>query len=702
MVVGASSQSAGVLQADALGVLRRSTPGRPSATPIAVGTTAGAVAAVACAALLLIVWDNGRTAVVEPGSFLRPLNALVVLLPAAVLAARLPRSPIGWLLLWDAVWLAVGALAQQLAVHWGAVDATSTRVAVAAWVATRLATAQVLSFPLLLLLFPSGGLPSRRWRAALLPVLLGPGALLLLALVHPGPLLPGLPGRFGAGSAWELGPVADVAVRLLPAALVVYAVSVAVGAAAILFRYRAAADRGALGWVAGAAAAQTVATLVAPAMGPATGNALYFAGHTAFALAVALSLVGGQLFGVGPMLNRALVYATCTALVALAYLGSAAVLAALLPAPTSLAPVLSAVLVAVVFAPARARVQHQVDRLFYGDRTRPHQALRRLTRRLDATDELEEVAHHLAASLVDALRAPWVSVQVAEGPACEAGGPVGDEVRARAERRPLTLHGRVLGEVRVARRGPGEAFSAADLRLIDDLVRQGAVAVSAVRLSREVAASRERLVRAREEERLAIRRDLHDNLGPTLAAMTMRVDAAARSLGAADGGSARHLAELRGHLEESIREVRRIVHGLRPAVLDDLGLAGALRQRAAELGSEGFEVSVVVEDPGPVGAATEVAAYLIATEALTNARRHSSARRCRVEVRVQGGAIHVVVEDDGAGLAGDRGGGGIGMQSMRERAEELGGVVRVGPGASAGTRVHAVLPVVATKQATDG
>jgi signal transduction histidine kinase len=147
---------------------------------------------------------------------------------------------------------------------------------------------------------------------------------------------------------------------------------------------------------------------------------------------------------------------------------------------------------------------------------------------------------------------------------------------------------------------------------------------------------------------------------------------------------------------DEITEVRRLVDGLRPAALDQLGLVSALRQRAAQhdlTAGEGAVVWAVEagEDVEPLPAAVEVAAYLIALEAVNNAVRHSAARACTVSFTREGGDLLLRVRDDGQGLADERP-AGVGLVSMRERAEEVGGTCVV-TSDETGTLVDARLPL---------
>lgn len=185
-------------------------------------------------------------------------------------------------------------------------------------------------------------------------------------------------------------------------------------------------------------------------------------------------------------------------------------------------------------------------------------------------------------------------------------------------------------------RRPGQtAVPERERELVANLARQAAAAVANVRLAEDLRRSRERIITAREEERRRLRNDLHDGLGPQLTGIALGLDVVADG---APPTSAAAIEQLRGELQDAIVDIRRLVHDLRPPRLDDAGLAGALQEAADRASRTGLAVTVDVATGGaPLPAAVEVAAYRIATEALTNFVRHAAAASCRLSVCVQDG-----------------------------------------------------------------
>jgi signal transduction histidine kinase len=331
-----------------------------------------------------------------------------------------------------------------------------------------------------------------------------------------------------------------------------------------------------------------------------------------------------------------------------------------------------------------------VNRLMYGERDDPAGVLARLGTRMQAVILPDEVLPAVVETVAQSLRLPYVAIDLADGSgqfrvAAEHGTPVGS-----VHNETLNHHGAEVGRLRVSERGRDEPLEPADLELVRSLAGEVGPAVQAVRLHQDLLRSRAEVVALREDERRRLRRDLHDGLGPALAAIGLKAGLVAREL-PPDSTAQALLGEIDTEVKSSLGDIRRLVEALRPPALDELGLLGAVRSRAAALaGDMRIEVSGS-ESTGALPAAIETAAYRIVVEAMTNAVRHSGSAHCSVLIMVDDDAVEAVVRDDGRGLAADRN-PGVGLRSMQERAAEVGGTLSVSS-ATEGTVVSARLPL---------
>jgi signal transduction histidine kinase len=350
-------------------------------------------------------------------------------------------------------------------------------------------------------------------------------------------------------------------------------------------------------------------------------------------------------------------------------------------------------LVAVIFQPLRERLQLGVNRLMYGQRDEPVAVLSQLGARLEAAAVPGELLPGLVDTVAGALKLPYAAVALL----------VSGELTVQAERGrdpgsvetfPLTYQGQTIGQLLAAPRAPGERFNPADRLLLTNIARQAGAVAHAVQLTAALQQSRQQLVSAREEERRRLRRDLHDGLGPQLASQTLTIDAVDRLL-ARDPAAARELLEhLKAQSQAAIQDIRRLVYNLRPPALDELGLVEALREGFRQAGQAGSHIEIATDpDPLPgLPAAVEVAVYRIAQEAITNALRHAWARNCSVSMTVQDHRLDLSIADDGPGFPAEFH-FGVGLNSMRERAEELGGTIRFENQSTGGARVQVWLPL---------
>ncbi|WP_250558579.1 sensor histidine kinase, partial [Pseudonocardia lacus] len=412
---------------------------------------------------------------------------------------------------------------------------------------------------------------------------------------------------------------------------------------------------------------------------------------------LAVAVVRHRLLDIDRLIGRTVLLVVLSTAVLGAYLLVVATAGALLGPLLGEAGALPAALVgagaaALVLSPLRDRVQRRVDRLLYGQRGDPYAVLSRLGRRLELVADADSLTA-VVGTLREALRLGAVAIDVDGGDRTSTG-----RLPAVPTAVPLLAGGERVGVLLLGPRPGEDALGRRDLRLLRDLagpiagaVRASRQAAQAERLSQDLQLSRERLVLAREEERRRLRRDLHDGLGPVLAGMSMRADTA-REI-AEPGPVHDLLGEIIDDARTALADVRRLIEGMRPPALDNLGLAGAVEAHLAGRPRRGPTVGLDLPAPLPaLPAATEVAAYRIALEAVANAERHADARAVRVTLAVDGDRLRVEVVDDGRGPAPQRP-AGVGIASMRERAGELGGTCTVGRRAGGGTTVRALLPL---------
>ena len=401
-------------------------------------------------------------------------------------------------------------------------------------------------------------------------------------------------------------------------------------------------------------------------------------------VAVGVALLQRRLYDLQLAVNRTLTYGALSAVLAGLYalvVGGAGVM--LDDRGAAWLPWAGAGVVAVAFAPVRASLQGAANQLVYGRWAAPATVLAETGRRLADAADGPALLRTLTDELVDGLGLFTAEIRDANDRILAHSG--GDA--PATDRLPLTAYGAPVGALHWV----GPPLSGHERSLLVDVAHQIGGAVHTVGLVEELRDARESLVVAREQERRRIRRDLHDGLGPSLAGLGLQVDAMANLLAQGRPVDGR-LDTLQAGLRGTVAEVRRIVEGLRPPALDDLGLFGALAELGHEL-SDGTGLELAVElprDAPALPAAIEAAAYRIAQEALTNVVRHADASRCRVAGTLSEDALVLEVSDDGRGGAGA--GRGAGMHTMKERAREIGGQVDV-RSRDRGTSVTVRLPL---------
>lgn len=588
--------------------------------------------------------------------------------PCGYLVARAkPEHPIGWLFLGLGVAPLVSAAMAPLVI--GGQDAGWPEPVMRAIVT-------VFSFawgwgvffclPLALQLFPTGSPPGPRWRSL---------GWLTFATALIGTISTGPTPEYGASSYlvspwWEQGE----AVAGLFAPVVVF-----LSLAALVVRYARGNQtvRQQLQWLLVAVVLALVVNVPSWFSLPTGREILLLLSFALIPAAVTIAVLRYQLFDVRLVLSRVLVYGILTGIVVLAYSAIVAVLNLVLTAAG--APLLAALAVALGFNPLRLRVQRSVEKALYGARRDPVGAVSAVGQHL-ASDDLSTMLD----ALRESLRLPYASLRGPDGQRLTSGHPDGE-----VQSLPLLRAGEPQGTLEIGVRRGERQLSQPDQAILDLLTSPLAVALHATRLSRELQASRDHVLTATAEERGRLHRELHDSLGPILTGAALKADGTALAARTNPEKAEQLATQLAGQLREAIHDVRQLVYGLRPPALDQFGLIGALRRQGNELGPVNLTVNAPDRLP-ELSPSVEVAAYRIASEALTNVVRHSTARSAVVSLAADNRCLSLTVTDNGNPVGAWR--PGVGLRSMQTRAAEVGGSCDAGPTPQGGL-VTALLPL---------
>lgn len=537
------------------------------------------------------------------------------------------------------------------------------------------------------LLFPDGKLPSKRWRFLLA------FNVLAISVQFAAPLSVLSQVRLRS-SFYEFYPDERLAGRLGLLGYRMVTTGAVLAAVALFWRLRRMRrdERGPYVWFAVASVAAVV--LLVPfelIPSPIAQEVTRVASVIMIPVGAAVAILHRRAYGIDVVVNRTLVYAALTALLGATFLLAVALVELFVSASSTFSAVVAAGATALALSPLRHHLQRAVNRLLYGSRDEPHVVASTVTTRLEAVAGGVDTLTAVAQEIAQAFRLDYVALEAETSDGARtlaASGTAGPHV----ERVPLIAHGNPVGSLVAGSRRGQDQLTSRDREALRQVAPIAAVAVHQVQLTDDLQRARGRLAAALEEERRRIRRDLHDGLGPSLASVVMGLEEALAVHRCDPERTERLLADLKTQTRSAVDDIRALVYGLRPPALDELGLAAAVRQLAdTTIGRTSIDVDLdVPADLPPLTAATEVAAYRIVQEALTNVVRHSGATRAGVTLAVDQDALVVEVCDDGRGLP-TRVTPGVGITSLRERAEDIGG--RVAWTNGTGTTVRAELPL---------
>jgi signal transduction histidine kinase len=651
----------------------------------------------------------------------------------AVIATRRPANPVGWLCIGGTAVLALGSLSGLVGsvlyvAHIG--FGRYVMLLSAFWNAPG-GNVAVL-FLIMLLVFPNGHLlsPKLRW---LVYAVVGVGLSgLILCVINP------TPGALGIVSNPQPGLAPPVSVLAIPGAAplvntlsnlwnVLSNVFSAAAVVAVFARLRGADSdtRHQIKWVA-SAALFLIGTIFAANFLP---NAFFSTSDplasTGVALLVSLAVLGVpaaigvavlkyRLYDIDVIISRTLVYGVLAAFITAVYIGIAVGIGTLVGSggqPNLWLSIVATIIVAVGFQPVRERVQKIANRLVYGHRATPYEVLTAFSDQVAEAYAADEVLPRMARVLQEATGAQSATVWL-KGPATlrpaathpdaatsplalpMSGGSL-PEIPGATSSVPVEHQARLLGALSIVKRR-GDPVTPTEQKLIDDLAHQAGLVLRNVGLAAELRnrvdelrSSRQRLVRAQDEERRRLERNLHDGAQQHLVALKVKLGLA-QMLAAASPERARlTVVQLKADADEALETLRDLARGIYPPLLADKGLVAALESQGRKAT---MPVRVDAEGVERYAQDVEATVYFCVLEALQNVQKYAKASRVVVRLRGQEGELTFEIEDDGTGFDTATVTRGAGLTNMVDRVEALGGNVDLTSAPGSGTRVSGCVP----------
>jgi len=636
------------------------------------------------AALAVSAWFGVANADLMNAFAFTPL-LLAFAVVGAIVASHRPANPIGWLFLAEGLGFAVGVATDTYAKYAISAGAAPSSVAWADWLGAVLGELGFL-FVLAVLLFPDGRLPSPRWRVVAWLIIAGEALLVLMAVTSSAALRAEI-------SAVHVSPVrlipdrvAYPVVNVVQTAFLPLSVAAAVG---LVVRYRRATPdvRHQIKWVAYASLLTAVALLIS---GFAFGNPIgaLLAVGPLIPVAAGIAIFKYRLYDIDVVISKTIVYGSLAAFITLVYVVIVAGVGSLGPGflqagsqPNLGLSILATAVVAVAFQPVRERAQRLANRLVFGKRATPYEALSEFAGRMggtyDAEDALPRMAQVLAEGTGAARAVVWLTDRT--------------ELAAGADRVSLVYHqGEALGALSVAKR-PGETLTPVEGKLMSDLAAQAGLVLHNIGLTEqlrarlaELRASRLRIVTAQDEQRRRIERDIHDGAQQQLLAIADAL-AVAQTLAGQDEERERALvARLKAETSGALETLRELARGIYPPLLADQGLPAAVRAQASKAH---VPVDVSADGVGRYPPEVETAIYFCCVEALQNAARHAPGSTVRVGLAGSGTEVAFTVADDGPGFDPAAGTHGAGLRNMSDRLAALGGSCQIDSSPGRGTTV---------------
>ena len=657
--------------------------------------------------------------ITEEGPFI-PI-ALVALIGwsivGAMLASRNPRNPIGWLMMA----FGLGFLATGLSSEWSVYSYETDPGALPfrtffAWLSMWAFVIVLVPVPVLLLLYPTGTVPSPRWRPLLWALIVGPavGAIATMLRFQPIEVTEAIRTSNPTGVR-ALDQIAEAAQNIVGVATLAIFIPLCVLAVTLRFRRARGEERQQIRWLAYITAIAAVALVAAIVSGIGLGpqettvanEISFYAFFVTMALgipaAIGVALLRHRLWDLDVVLKKTLVAAILVVLIVAASLLAVGVLGAFV-VDLNDSPALTLVIGLAVGAlawPLLRFARRAADRLVYGGRATPYEVLTEFSGHMAESYSTDDVLPRMASILAAGAGAEAVTIWLLVGgelrSAAEWPGPLRqDESRPKAalfDTKPgkfeVRHQGELLGAITV-RMPANDPMNPSKERLIRDLASQASLVLRNVRLLEELRESRRRIVAAVDEGRRRLERNIHDGAQQQLVALSVKIRLA-DSLIERDSTKAHELlAQLQTETTDALETLRDLARGIYPPLLQDQGLAAAIEAQARR---STVPIRVSPNGVGRYPQHVEATVYFCVLEALNNVAKYASATEVDVELRRDGDELVFSVRDDGVGFDPATVKGGTGLQGMTDRVDAIGGSLDIRSGPGGGTTVEGRIPV---------
>jgi signal transduction histidine kinase len=672
----------------------------------------GGVGASILAATVALMLRNG-TISKDPFTLVFLLVIACYLGVSAIIVSRLPRNPIGWLLLAVGGGILISGFCAEYAIYALDTSPGAPFGMAAAWL-QNWGFISVASIPVVLLLFPTGSPPSPRWRWVVIGLVVSVAALVVSAWFNPVPI----------DVTTEIHPANPLGIDALGgvlqvinwvAGLTLAALSIASVIAIVLrFRRSSGDERQQLRWLATVAGLcmVTLAFVLVSSIGIPSGGSSSL-NDFAFSLflisvgigipaAIAVSLLRYRLYDLDVVVKKAVVAGVLVLLLLAVSVGTLLVIGRIVVGPLGDSPeaTLGAGMVVGVLAWPLLRLSRRIaDRVVYGGRATPYEVLTQFSDRMAETYATDDVLPRMAAIVGAGAGARGVEIWLRVGRELRPGaawptagvtrGPVRSFEALGHDAFEIRHQGDALGAITVEM-PPNDPMTPSKERLVRDLAAQAGLVVRNVRLIEELRASRRRLVSAQDHERRRLERNIHDGAQQQLVALAVKVRLAEGLVERDPAKAVAMLEQIRGDTTDALENLRDLARGIYPPLLADEGLRAALEAQARKAP---LPVDVDAAGVGRYDQETEAAVYFCCLEAMQNVAKYADATRIDLRVTATPDTLSFTVRDDGRGFDPDTVSRGIGLQGMADRLDAIGGTLEVQSAPGAGTMINGVLPV---------